>query len=301
LEKIVEFSQLRIFQAVAEEGSITRAAERLHRVPSNLSTRLKQLEEQLGVDLFLRERQRLQLSPAGKVLLDYATRLFALHDEAHAAVQGGQPAGDFVLGTMYSTAATHLPDLLAAYHRAYPAVNLQVQSGPSGELLEGLLTNRLDAALVDGPLELAGLDGVPLCDERLVLITEADHPPVRSALDVQGRAVFTFRRGCSYRMRLEAWFSHDHATMGRAMEIESYQGMLACVIAGSGVALMSESMLASLPGRERVNVHPLAEPFASATTWLMWRKGMVGANLNAWIELQQQAWPRAPVITAQSA
>jgi len=297
----VEFSQLRIFQAVAEEGSITRAAERLHRVPSNLSTRLKQLEEQLGVDLFLRERQRLQLSPAGKVLLDYATKLFALHDEAHAAVQGGQPAGDFVLGTMYSTAATHLPVLLAAYHRAYPAVNLQVQSGPSGELLEGLLTNRLDAALVDGPLELAGLDGVPLCDERLVLITEADHPPVRSALDVQGRAVFTFRRGCSYRMRLEAWFAHDHATMGRAMEIESYQGMLACVIAGSGVALMSESMLASLPGRERVRVHPLAEPFASATTWLMWRKSMVGANLNAWIELQQQAWPRAPLIPAQSA
>ncbi|MCM2459693.1 LysR family transcriptional regulator [Pseudomonas sp. CG7] len=297
----MEFSQLRIFQAVAEEGSITRAAERLHRVPSNLSTRLKQLEEQLGVDLFLRERQRLQLSPAGKVLLDYATKLFALHDEAHAAVQGGQPAGDFLLGTMYSTAATHLPDLLAAYHRTYPAVNLQVQSGPSGELFEGLLTNRLDAALVDGPLELAGLDGVPLCDERLVLITEADHPPVRSALDVQGRAVFTFRRGCSYRMRLEAWFAHDHATMGRAMEIESYQGMLACVIAGSGVALMSESMVASLPGRERVTVHPLAEPFASATTWLMWRKGMVGANLNAWIEWQQQAWPRAPMNTAQSA
>ncbi|MCA4961668.1 putrescine utilization regulator PtrR [Pseudomonas sp. Y24-6] len=287
----MEFSQLRIFQAVAEEGSITRAAERLHRVPSNLSTRLKQLEEQLGVELFLRERQRLQLSPAGKVLLDYTGKLFSLHDEAQAAVQGGQPAGDFVLGTMYSTAAIHLPALLARYHRSYPAVNLQVQSGPSGELLEGLLTGRLDAALVDGPLELAGLDGLPLCDERLVLISEADHPPVRSALDVQGRSVFTFRQGCSYRMRLEAWFAHDHAAMGRAMEIESYPGMLACVIAGSGVALMSESMLASLPGRESVAVHPLAEPFASATTWLMWRKGMVGANLNAWIEQQQAVYP----------
>ena len=84
----MEFSQLRIFQAVAEEGSITRAAERLHRVPSNLSTRLKQMEEQLGVELFVRERQRLQLSPAGKVLLDYSTRLLALHDEAHGAIQG---------------------------------------------------------------------------------------------------------------------------------------------------------------------------------------------------------------------
>ncbi|AZD65457.1 DNA-binding transcriptional regulator, LysR family [Pseudomonas chlororaphis] len=283
----MEFSQLRIFQAVAEEGSITRAAERLHRVPSNLSTRLKQLEEQLGVELFLRERQRLQLSPAGKVLLDYAARLFALRDEAHGAVQGGQPAGDFVLGTMYSTATIQLPALLARYHRAYPAVNLQVQSAPSSELLEGLLAGRLDAVLVDGPLELASLDGVPLCDEKLVLISEADHPPIRSARDVEGRAVFTFRRGCSYRLRLESWFAHYHAAMGRAIEIESYQGMLACVIAGSGVALMSESMLASLPGRESVAVHPLAEPFASATTWLMWRKGMLGANLNAWIELQQ--------------
>ncbi|WP_207848248.1 MULTISPECIES: LysR family transcriptional regulator [unclassified Pseudomonas] len=297
----MEFSQLRIFQAVAEEGSITRAAERLHRVPSNLSTRLKQLEEQLGVELFVRERQRLQLSPAGKVLLDYTGKLFALRDQARAAVMGGQPAGDFVLGTLYSTAAIHLPALLARYHKQYPAVNLQVQSGPSGELLEGLVSGRLDAALVDGPPQLAGIDGVPLCDERLVLISEADHPPIRSAKEVEGRAVFTFRHGCAYRARLEAWFVHYQAAMGRAMEIESYQGMLACVIAGSGVALMSESMLASLPGRESVAVHPLAEPFASATTWLMWRKGMVGANLNAWIEQQQALYPVASNETRQTA
>ncbi|MFJ4454548.1 LysR substrate-binding domain-containing protein [Pseudomonas sp. NPDC089392] len=283
----MEFSQLRIFQAVAEEGSITRAAERLHRVPSNLSTRLRQLEEQLGVELFLRERQRLQLSPAGKVLLDYANRMSTLRDEALAAVRGGQPAGDFVLGTMYSTAATHLPALLARYHQAYPAVNLQVRAAPSGELLEGLLNHSLDAALVDGPLNLAGLDGVPLCDEQLVLITSPEHPIVHSAKDVVGKAVFTFRQGCSYRMRLEAWYAHAHTPMGRVMEIESYQSMLACVIAGAGVAMMARSMLDSLPGRDRVRVNPLQAPFDQAVTWLMWRQGMRGANLQAWIDLQQ--------------
>ncbi len=283
----MEFSQLRIFQAVAEEGSVTRAAERLHRVPSNLSTRLRQLEEQLGVELFLRERQRLQLSPAGKVLLDYAHRLTNLRDEALAAVQGGQPAGDFVLGTMYSTAAIHLPALLARYHQAYPAVNLQVQAAPSAELLEGVLSHRLDAALVDGPLNLAGLDGVPLCEETLVLITSPEHPAVHSARDVAGKAVFTFRQGCSYRMRLEAWYAHAHTPMGRVMEIESYQSMLACVIAGAGVALMAQSMLDSLPGREQVRAHRLQAPFDQATTWLMWRQGKRGANLQAWIDLQQ--------------
>ncbi|CAB5524982.1 HTH-type transcriptional regulator gltR [Pseudomonas putida] len=284
----MEFSQLRIFQAVAEEGSVTRAAERLHRVPSNLSTRLRQLEEQLGVELFVRERQRLQLSPAGKVLLDYANRLSTLRDEAVAAVQGGQPAGDFVLGTMYSTAATHLPPLLARYHQTYPAVNLQVQAAPSGELLEGLLAHRLDAALVDGPLSLAGLDGVPLCEEVLVLITRPEHPPVHSARDVAGRAVFAFRQGCSYRMRLEAWYAHDHTPMGRVMEIESYQSMLACVIAGAGVALMAQSMLDTLPGRDQVQAHRLQAPFDHAVTWLMWRQGMLGANLQAWIDVQQR-------------
>ncbi|MBV4508024.1 LysR family transcriptional regulator [Pseudomonas sp. BW13M1] len=283
----MEFSQLRIFQAVAEEGSVTRAAERLHRVPSNLSTRLRQLEEQLGVELFLRERQRLQLSPAGKVLLDYAHRLTNLRDEALAAVQGGQPAGDFVLGTMYSTAAIHLPALLARYHQAYPAVNLQVQAAPSAELLEGVLSHRLDAALVDGPLNLAGLDGVPLCEETLVLITSPEHPAVHSARDVAGKAVFTFRQGCSYRMRLEAWYAHAHTPMGRVMEIESYQSMLACVIAGAGVALMAQSMLDSLPGREQVRAHRLQAPFDQAMTWLMWRQGKRGANLQAWIDLQQ--------------
>jgi DNA-binding transcriptional LysR family regulator len=183
---------------------------------------------------------------------------------------------------------------LARYHKAYPLVNLQVQSAPSGELLEGLITGRLDAALIDGPLTLASLDGVPLCDEKLVLICEADHPPVHGPQDVAGRAVFTFRRSCSYRRRLETWFSHERVAMGRAIEIESYQGMLACVIAGSGVALMSESMLDSLPGKDSVSVHPLSGPFATATTWLMWRKGMLGANLNAWIELQREGQAELP-------
>ncbi|MFB4392203.1 MULTISPECIES: LysR substrate-binding domain-containing protein [unclassified Pseudomonas] len=297
----MEFSQLRIFQAVAEEGSVTRAAERLHRVPSNLSTRLRQLEEQLGVELFLRERQRLQLSPAGKVLLDYANRLSTLRDEAIAAVQGGEPAGDFVLGTMYSTAAIHLPKLLARYHQAYPAVNLQVQAAPSNELLEGLLNHRLDAALLDGPPRLAGLDGIPLCVEELVMLTSPEHPVVHSARDVAGKAVFTFRQGCSYRMRLEAWYAHAHTPMGRVLEIESYQSMLACVIAGAGVAMMARSMLDSLPGRDQVTAHRLQAPFDQAVTWLMWRQGMCGANLQAWIDVQQTETvdrPSAPALSA---
>jgi hypothetical protein len=62
---------------------------------------------------------------------------------------------------------------------------------------------------------------------------------------------------------------------------------------------MPASMLASLPGRENVRIHPLKQPFASATTWLMWRKGMTGANLNAWIELQQAHSPQTSELSLQ--
>jgi DNA-binding transcriptional LysR family regulator len=285
----MELSQLRIFQAVAEEGSIAKAALRMNRVPSNLSTRLRQLEDSLGVELFLRERQRLQLSGPGKILQSYAERLFALHAEAEAALRGGEPCGDFVIGSMFSTAAIHLPAMLARYHRAYPEVNLQVQTMTSGDLVEGLIDGRLGAALVDGPLDYSELDGIELLEEQMVLITAAGHAPVRCARDVAGEAVYTFRSRCAYRRRLEGWYAASRAPMGRVMEIESYHSMLACVIAGGGVAMMSRSMLDSMPGREGVDVHALAAPFDTSSTWLMWRKDMLGPNLRAWVALQESA------------
>ncbi|WP_240441147.1 LysR substrate-binding domain-containing protein, partial [Pseudomonas aeruginosa] len=144
-----------------------------------------------------------------------------------------------------------------------------------------------DAVLVDGPLDFDGLEGLPMFEERMVLVTENGHPPVRGPEDVAGSAVIAFRPRCSYRLLLESWFASARVSMGRVMEIESYHSMLACVVAGGGVALMPVSMLQSLPGRESVAVHALAEPFARANTWLVWRKGMVGANLKAWIGLLQ--------------
>jgi len=134
-----------------------------------------------------------------------------------------------------------------------------------------------------------------------VLITSPEHPAVHSARDVAGKAVFTFRQGCSYRMRLEAWYAHAHTPMGRVMEIESYQSMLACVIAGAGVALMALSMLDSLPGRDRVRAHRLQAPFDQAVTWLMWRQGMRGANLQAWVDMQQSETINQPSECSVSA
>ena len=116
----MELSDLRIFQAVVRAGGITRAAAQLHRVQSNVTTRVKQLEEKLDTELFLREGKRMQLTPAGTMLLDYADRLLALAQEAREALHDQTPRGLLRLGAMESTAAVRLPGPLSEYHRRYP-------------------------------------------------------------------------------------------------------------------------------------------------------------------------------------
>ena len=94
----MELSDLHVFRTVVETGGITRAAEKLSRVQSNVTTRIQQLEEALGVALFIREGKRLHLSPAGKVLLGYADRLLDLAREARDSVHDAKPRGLFRLG-----------------------------------------------------------------------------------------------------------------------------------------------------------------------------------------------------------
>src|SRR5580765_6800805 len=97
--------ELEIFRAVAESGGITRAAARLHRVQSNVTTRVKQLEARVGKPLFHRAKRRLVLSADGKLLLEYAERLLRLSSEAESALRAGAPRGAFRLGALESTAA----------------------------------------------------------------------------------------------------------------------------------------------------------------------------------------------------
>jgi DNA-binding transcriptional LysR family regulator len=82
----MDLTQLEMFNAVASTGSITQAAQKVHRVPSNLTTRIRQLEADLGVELFIRENQRLRLSPAGHSFLRYSQQILALVDEARMVV-----------------------------------------------------------------------------------------------------------------------------------------------------------------------------------------------------------------------
>ncbi|MEM6160843.1 LysR substrate-binding domain-containing protein [Erwinia sp. P6884] len=277
----MDLTQLKMFCLVAETGSLARAAEVLHRVPSNLTTRLRQLEQELGTDLFIREKQRLRLSPMGHNFLCYAQRILALSDEALRMAQSGEPGGHFALGSMESSAATHLPLLLAAYHQRYPDVALSLVTGTSAEIIKQVREGKLAAALADGPAAADELNSCVAFREKLVLISSRDHAPVLHPADAAGETLFTFRSGCAWRLRLETWFRSGGAQPGSFMEIQSYHAMLACVASGSGLALMPESVLDQLPASSSILRHALPEAVSDAATWLVWRRDAFTPNVEA--------------------
>src|SRR5882672_12676598 len=125
----MDLGDLHIFRAAVHEGGVTRAAEKLNRVQSNVTTRVRQLETDLGVTLFIREGKRLRLSPAGQLLLDYAERLLDLAREAREAVHDAKPRGLLRLGAMESTAAMRLPVPMNEYLSRDREVTLELRAG----------------------------------------------------------------------------------------------------------------------------------------------------------------------------
>ncbi|NKB56226.1 MAG: LysR family transcriptional regulator [Alphaproteobacteria bacterium] len=284
----MELSDLRIFRTVVSEGGVTRAAEKLHRVQSNITTRVRQLEEDLGVKLFIREGKRLHLSPAGQTLLSYADRLLDLARDARDAVQDSRPQGMLRLGSMESTAAVRLPAALSAYHDRFPDVTLELRTGNPQQLATAILEGELDAALVSEPIADAPFEKVPIYKEELVLIAAAGQPPIESAGDGTPRTLLAFENGCPHRKRLEDWFSSQGELPERIIELGSYHAMIGCTVAGMGVSLLPKSVLDGFAEKKRLSAHKLPPGQDYAETVLIWRKGAQSPKIDALIEVLKE-------------
>ncbi|SQB39718.1 LysR family transcriptional regulator [Citrobacter koseri] len=136
-----------------------------------------------------------------------------------------------------------------------------------------------------GPITHPGLEGMPVYREEMMIVAPHGHSPVRRAKDVNGSNIYAFRANCSYRRHFESWFHADRAMPGTIHEMESYHGMLACVIAGAGIALIPRTMLESMPGHHQVEAWPLSEEWRWLDTWLVWRRGAMTRQLDAFIAL----------------
>jgi len=278
----MELAELEIFRTVVAEGGVTRAAERLNRVQSNVTTRIKQLEQSMGVPLFVRDRRRMVLTAAGEALLDYAERILDLAQEARQAVAPQSPRGRLRIGSMESAAASRLPGPLAEFHQRWPEVRLELSTAPTDVLMAQVRACKLDAALVAGPVSDPAFDATPLFREELLLVTPRSHRRVRAPEDVQLDTLIVFEQGCAYRRHAEAWFAAHGAGRlpARTLELASYHAILACVSAGAGVAVVPRSVIAMQMEPHGFATHSLGRD-GRITTFLISRRERYSASFLA--------------------
>ena len=266
--RTIDLESLKIFRTVVDEGGIVRAANKLNRVQSNVTTRIRQLEQHVGARLFRREGRSIRLSAEGHTLLVYADRLLRLADEAVSQMRTGKPKGLFRLGSLESTAGTRLAPILSRYHGLYPDVVVELASGTTGALITRVMNFDLEAAFVSDPFTAPDLETQPVFNEDLVLVTSKAIPKVSAPGDLGRMTLIAFAQGCSYRKRVEDWLGG--AMPERVLEFASYQAMIACVAAGTGYAVVPKSVLEALHATRSIRQHPLPKRFSQSRTHLVW-------------------------------
>ncbi len=282
----MDLGSLRIFLAVAEEGSVSRAAERLHYVQSNVTTRLRRLEENLGTSLFIRTGRGMVLTSAGKNLQGYARQILRTVEQARLAVTGtAHPQGPLTLGAIDTVAAVHLPKVLACYHHQYPKVAISLQTGASQELVRQVLNYDIEGAFVGGPVANSEIIQQEVCMEEMVLVTAPSQPPPSAG---NFDTILVFRPGCSCRNRLEQWLREQGLTPIKLMEFGTLDAILGCVGAGMGISMLPRSFVERGSFASLVRTHSVAEPFAFVPTMFIRRKDMAASPaLTALLELFQ--------------
>lgn len=268
--RTIDLGSLEMFRAVVREGGVVRAANKLHRVQSNVTTRMKQLEQRLGVALFRRQGRALGLTQAGESLLVYSERLLRLADEAEEAVRGAPVSRPLRLGSMESTAASRLPDVLSQLHRSRHDIQIELQTGPTAFLIQQVREYRLDAAFVGEPFARDALNARQVFEEELVLVTAKQRAVIKTAADLAGETILTFGRGCSYRRVLEDWIADAGVRPARTVELGSYHAIIACAAAGGGCGIVPASVLGTLSAGRSIRRHPLPKPISANRTYLVW-------------------------------
>jgi DNA-binding transcriptional LysR family regulator len=274
----MELSDLATFSAVARLGGITRAADELNTVQSNVTQRVKALEAEIGTALFERHSRGMTLTGAGRRLLPYAQRMAALSREAVlAARDDGEPKGPLSIGSMETTAAVRLPGLLAAFHRRHPLVGLTLRTAPTADLVAAVLDGSLDGAFVAGPIEHAELLSTLAFREELVLVTArrwTSLAALRAGTPESGPTALVFRTGCTYRQRLEQVFSEFGWPSAARFELGTLDGMIGCVAADMGVTMLPRAVVERDHVSPDISIHTLSLSQSRVDTLFIQRRSV---------------------------
>lgn len=295
----VDINALRIYCAVAAEGSITRAAHRLRYVPSNVTARIQQLERELGAVLLERHPRGVRLTSAGVVFRAYAEQIVQLGDQAMEVLHDPvHVTGDLRIGSIESAAALHMPDILTAFQQRHPGVTVHFATAETPGLYAALQHYEIDGAVVDGPVDDLQLAQEPLYDEHLVLVSARDRHP-SSLQDLSRHPVLLPFAGCGYGTRLAQWGQSEGVVFPQTMEVGTLDGIIACVAKGFGISVLPLSAVVASRYSDRLAWRPLSGPYGRVPILFVrprrWRPSRpLDAFLGVAREVMRHARPTGP-------
>ncbi|MDQ0749264.1 DNA-binding transcriptional LysR family regulator [Streptomyces africanus] len=272
----MELRQLEYFVAVAEEQNFTRAAERVHISQSGVSAQIRQLERELGAELFHRSARTATLTVAGKAALEHARAALAAADAVGQAV--GEVTdlirGRLTVGMVIGCTVTPLFDALATFHRAHPGVEISLLEDNSDRLVEGVRAGTVDLALI-GTAAAApdGLDALTIISERLVAAVPAGHPLAKqrrvTLLDLAAHSIVCMPPGTGLRTVFDRACAAQSLQPAIALQASSAEAIADLAARGLGVAVLSESMAAD--HRDRLTARTLDDVETPALLALIWK------------------------------
>ena len=191
------------------------------------------------------------------------------------------PSGVIRIGAMESTASARLPALLNLYTQKYPDVHIHLSTGTAGALIKKLERGAVDAIFIAEPLVDERFEAKECFDEALVLITPTSYQKLKDFSQLNNKTLIGFEEGCAYRAYLEDWLKLENIRAKSSLSVNSYLAIFASVAAGTGFAIVPQSVLdlvgTSLPFQQC----RLSGKLASIKTLLVWHKNSKSHNFSA--------------------
>lgn len=242
-------------------------------VQSNVTARIKSLEEEFDTKLFSRTSRKVELTDEGKLLMKYAKQIHHLVEEAKDEIKSSDIiSGRLTIGCMETTMALKAPEILLAFGEKYPAVELEFKSDDRDMLISDVLNYKLDAAFVSAPLNVNGLEKIKIKEEQLVILTSSKEASLNKLVTSESLKSIVFDNGCIFRERLESWFSHKGIHNYKSIELNSIEGIINFVEAGLGISLLPEEVISKYYEGRKICTYPLSKQLGTMTTLLVYRK-----------------------------
>lgn len=236
----MESLELRIFREVAKAGSISKAAENMCYVQSNITAHMRKLEQELNTVLLVRHNRGITLTKEGEKLLSYANSILDLMDQAKYEFQ--QDKLDLHIGATQTLAAYRLPQWLSRYQKQFPNVNVSVITESQDQLIELLCKQTIECAFVERKYVSKQIHPVFSFDEELCIIA----PPQSNEQMLKNSAIITNKiRSCPYRKILVEWAISQTSSTPQIMEFDTVDAIIRSVSLGMGISLLPYSAVSN--------------------------------------------------------